>query len=205
MVNEAQECLGGAGYVEESIMPRLYREAPLNSIWEGCGNIQSLDVLRALGREPETADAFFTEVGEAKGAHPALDRELIALRDILSRPKELEIRSRYLVERMALACRHRFSYASATPSSPRRSANRDSTARTVSPSAHSSFDPVRCDHRTRVADALREGKGTGSGWGSGGAGFISDVLSVGNVRGDRAQRTWRLKVAIPTTACGDAR
>ena len=53
-VNEAQECLGGAGYVEESILPRLYRQAPLNSIWEGSGNIQCLDVLRALQREPET-------------------------------------------------------------------------------------------------------------------------------------------------------
>src|SRR5690606_39757578 len=51
-VNEAQECLGGAGYVEESLLPRLYRQAPLNSIWEGSGNIQCLDVLRALAREP---------------------------------------------------------------------------------------------------------------------------------------------------------
>jgi putative acyl-CoA dehydrogenase len=95
--------LGGAGYVEESIVARLYREAPLNSIWEGCGNIQALDVLRALGREPDTVDAFFEELLAAKGAHPALDREVIALRDALGRREDLEARSRYVVERMALA------------------------------------------------------------------------------------------------------
>jgi putative acyl-CoA dehydrogenase len=109
-VNEAQECLGGAGYVEESILPRLYREAPLNSIWEGCGNIQALDVLRALGREPETRDAFFAELDDSRGAHPALDREASSLRSVLddatSSPAALaalEVRSRSLVERMALA------------------------------------------------------------------------------------------------------
>jgi putative acyl-CoA dehydrogenase len=102
-VNEAQECLGGAGYVEESILPRLYREAPLNSIWEGCGNIQALDVLRALGREPETAEAFFAELLAAKGAHPALDREIAALRAALGDRDDLEARSRYVVERMALS------------------------------------------------------------------------------------------------------
>ena len=61
-VNEAQECLGGAGYVEESMLPRLYRQAPLNSIWEGSGNIQCLDVLRALAREPETLAALRAEL-----------------------------------------------------------------------------------------------------------------------------------------------
>ncbi|HJS36274.1 MAG TPA: acyl-CoA dehydrogenase family protein, partial [Pseudoxanthomonas sp.] len=66
-VNEAQECLGGAGYVEESILPRLYRQAPLNSIWEGSGNIQCLDVLRALAREPETVQAVGDELAAASG------------------------------------------------------------------------------------------------------------------------------------------
>src|SRR3546814_9926523 len=71
-VNEAQECLGGAGYIEESILPRLYRPAPLNSIWEGSGNIQCLDVLRALAREPESGAALLagrerTERGEGGG------------------------------------------------------------------------------------------------------------------------------------------
>jgi putative acyl-CoA dehydrogenase len=72
-VNEAQECLGGVGYVEESILPRLYRQAPLNSIWEGSGNIQCLDVLRALQREPATLQALRAELAAAAGRHPAFD------------------------------------------------------------------------------------------------------------------------------------
>ena len=63
--NEAQECLGGNGYVEESILPRLYRQAPLNSIWEGSGNVQCLDVLRALAKEPETREALLAELHDA--------------------------------------------------------------------------------------------------------------------------------------------
>jgi putative acyl-CoA dehydrogenase len=66
-VNEAQECLGGNGYVEESILPRLYRQAPLNSIWEGSGNIQCLDVLRALAKEPETGTALWSELLSTTG------------------------------------------------------------------------------------------------------------------------------------------
>ncbi|MCK7594224.1 isovaleryl-CoA dehydrogenase [Pseudomarimonas salicorniae] len=80
LVNEAQECLGGAGYVEESIMPRLYREAPLNSIWEGCGNIQCLDVLRAQQREPASAEALAAELDRAAGRHPDYDAALAACR-----------------------------------------------------------------------------------------------------------------------------
>ena len=98
-VNEAQECLGGNGYVEESLLPRLYRQAPLNSIWEGSGNIQCLDVLRALHREPETGEAFFAELGE--GLHPALDAAIARLRTMLRTPDEAA--ARLLVERMALA------------------------------------------------------------------------------------------------------
>jgi len=60
MINEAQECMGGAGYVEEFILPRLYREAPVNAIWEGSGNIQCLDVLRALQREPRCLEALLS-------------------------------------------------------------------------------------------------------------------------------------------------
>ena len=73
LVAEALECLGGNGYVEESQLPRLFRESPLNSIWEGSGNVNALDVLRALAREPETADAFLAEVRLAAGADPRLD------------------------------------------------------------------------------------------------------------------------------------
>jgi putative acyl-CoA dehydrogenase len=103
LVNEAQECLGGQGYVEESILPRLYREAPLNSIWEGSGNIQCLDVLRALAREEGTAEACFAEIEAARGAHPALDAELSRLRRAVAQPEAIEARSRFIVERMALA------------------------------------------------------------------------------------------------------
>ncbi|ARU04442.1 isovaleryl-CoA dehydrogenase [Comamonas serinivorans] len=102
-VNEAQECLGGIGYVEENILPRLYRQAPLNSIWEGSGNVQCLDVLRALRREPETREAFFAELLKARGLHAALDREIEALNATLEDVQALELRSRYVVERMALA------------------------------------------------------------------------------------------------------
>ena len=103
LVNEAQECLGGAGYVEESMLPRLYRQAPLNSIWEGAGNIQCLDVLRALAREPETRDAFFAELDAARGASADLDREAIALGHALDDRSTLEARARRVVERMTLA------------------------------------------------------------------------------------------------------
>ena len=102
-VNEAQECLGGAGYVEESLLPRLYRQAPLNSIWEGSGNIQCLDVLRALAREPETLAAFVAELEAASGLHPAFDSELAVLRAQLGEARVAEAGARQLVERMALA------------------------------------------------------------------------------------------------------
>ena len=102
-VNEAQECLGGAGYVEESILPRLYRQAPLNSIWEGSGNIQCLDVLRALSKEPETREAFFGELMSVKGEHPDLDQSIKWLGQAFDDRATLEMRSRYVVERMALA------------------------------------------------------------------------------------------------------
>ncbi|WP_217142114.1 acyl-CoA dehydrogenase family protein [Streptomyces sp. AC627_RSS907] len=99
---EAAECLGGNGYVEESGMPRLVRESPLNSIWEGAGNVQALDVLRALRREPPALDAYLTEVGLARGADHRLDA---AIRDLLTDLADLEAaegRARRLVERLAL-------------------------------------------------------------------------------------------------------
>jgi len=103
-VNEAQECLGGVGYVEESGLPRLYRQAPLNSIWEGSGNIQCLDVLRALTREPASRDAFFAELDAARGGHALLDAEILHLRALTGGdPAALEGQARVLAERMALA------------------------------------------------------------------------------------------------------
>ncbi|MGH8795527.1 MAG: isovaleryl-CoA dehydrogenase [Caldimonas sp.] len=103
LVNEAQECLGGAGYIEESNLPRLYRQAPLNSIWEGCGNVQCLDVLRALAKEPETGAAFFAELDAARGLDTELDDAGIWLRHALDDRATLEVRARRVVERMALA------------------------------------------------------------------------------------------------------
>jgi putative acyl-CoA dehydrogenase len=99
---EALECLGGNGYVEESGMPRLFREAPLNSIWEGSGNVQCLDVLRGMARSPESLEAFFAEVEEAAGADARLDSALAELRGELTDLEAIEARARRVVERMAL-------------------------------------------------------------------------------------------------------
>ena len=99
---EALECLGGNGYVEESLMPRLYREAPLNSIWEGSGNVNCLDVLRAMAKEPAIVQAFFAEVTRAQGMDTRLDTAITRLKDELSNLADVEIRARRVVEQMAL-------------------------------------------------------------------------------------------------------
>ncbi len=103
MVAEALECLGGNGYVEESIMPRLYRETPLNSIWEGSGNVNALDVLRALDRTPETLAALLAEVDAVAGADARLDAHLLRLRRELADAEQREHRARRLAEALALA------------------------------------------------------------------------------------------------------
>ncbi|MFF1414708.1 acyl-CoA dehydrogenase family protein [Streptomyces sp. NPDC058289] len=102
MVAEALECLGGNGYVEESGMPRLLRESPLNSIWEGSGNVQALDVLRALQREPQALNAFLQEVGLARGADHRLDSAIKNLLTELADLEGIEARARRVVERMAM-------------------------------------------------------------------------------------------------------
>jgi putative acyl-CoA dehydrogenase len=84
-------------------MPRLYREMPLMSIWEGSGNVMALDVLRALSREPAVLQAFFEEVGEAAGGDGRLDAFVASLREEFGDPEGLEMRARRIVERMALA------------------------------------------------------------------------------------------------------
>ena len=99
---EALECLGGNGYVEESIMPRLYREAPLNSIWEGAGNVNCLDVLRAMSKEPASAHTFLDEVDRAQGMDARLDAAVGRLKRDMSDFSSIEIRARRLVEQMAL-------------------------------------------------------------------------------------------------------
>ncbi|MGW0291257.1 acyl-CoA dehydrogenase family protein [Streptomyces tuirus] len=99
---EAAECLGGNGYVEESQMPRLVRESPLNSVWEGAGNVQALDVLRALRREPGALDAYLREVGQARGADHRLDAAIKSLLTELADLEGVEGRARRLAERLAL-------------------------------------------------------------------------------------------------------
>jgi len=105
---EALECLGGNGYIEEFPLARRYREQPVLAIWEGSGNVIALDVLRALAREPETADAFDLEVSQAAGAHPVLDAHLTQTRRLLHEVAQADaagaaLAARRLVEAMALA------------------------------------------------------------------------------------------------------
>jgi putative acyl-CoA dehydrogenase len=102
-VGEALECLGGNGYVEESIMPRLFRESPLNGIWEGSGNVICLDVLRAVAREPAALEAFLGELDAARGADERLDAAVARVRDELGDLVGIEARARRVVEGMALA------------------------------------------------------------------------------------------------------
>jgi putative acyl-CoA dehydrogenase len=101
---ESLECLGGNGYVEESGMPRLFRESPLNSIWEGSGNVQCLDVLRAMIKSPASLEAFFAEVQEGAVSEPRLDAYAASLRNEIPGDVEtIELRARRVVEKMALA------------------------------------------------------------------------------------------------------
>jgi putative acyl-CoA dehydrogenase len=101
---ECLECLGGNGYVEESGMPRLFRESPLASIWEGSGNVQCLDVLRAMVKSPASVDAFFAEVLEGAGAEPRLDSYVASLREEIPGDVDtVQSRARRIVERMAVA------------------------------------------------------------------------------------------------------
>ena len=101
VVGEALECLGGNGYVEESGMPRLYREAPLNSIWEGSGNINALDVLRILAKQPEVLEAFRAEI-EPGLVHEPIRKSADDLLSSLRDPQTTQSQARALVERVAL-------------------------------------------------------------------------------------------------------
>ena len=100
---EAMECIGGSGVMEDSPFPRLFRESPVNAIWEGSGNVQCLDVLRAMQKTPAVVEAFFREVGKARGANAALDGWVSALRKEFADLSDLEYRARTVVDRMALA------------------------------------------------------------------------------------------------------
>ncbi len=103
VVAEALECLGGNGYVEESVLPMLFRESPLNSLWEGSGNVNALDVLRALSREPAALQAWVKEVGRARGADERLDRAVDDTLTLLGEGAANEGAARRLAGQMA-AC-----------------------------------------------------------------------------------------------------
>jgi len=100
---EAMESIGGSGVMEDGPMPRLFRESPVNAIWEGSGNVQCLDVLRALGKSPEVLDALFAELAAGKGVNAALDRHVEVLKKDLVDPADAEFRARDLVDRLAVA------------------------------------------------------------------------------------------------------
>jgi putative acyl-CoA dehydrogenase len=102
-VAEALECLGGNGYVETSPLARLYREAPVNSIWEGSGNVVCLDALRTLMRDPGAQEVFLAELELARGADLRFDAWLVRLKNCLREQDELEAQARRLVEQLALA------------------------------------------------------------------------------------------------------
>ena len=99
---EAMECLGGNGVIENFITARLYRDAPINAIWEGSGNIQALDVLRALTKTPAVITNWYDELEGSTGSHPLYDKAVTNLKDELSKFENIEYRARYLVDQMAL-------------------------------------------------------------------------------------------------------
>ena len=101
VVREALECVGGNGYVEDSMMPRLYREAPLNAIWEGAGNVIALDIGRAASRNPESVDIFLDELEQSRGRDAGVDEHLDALRAEFANPLS-EAEARRLVEKLAV-------------------------------------------------------------------------------------------------------
>ncbi len=102
-VEEALECLGGNGFVEEAPLARLYREAPLNNIWEGSANLICLDVLRAFGRDPQSREAVLDEIALGSGGDRRLDAAARRIEAMLARPADLESQARALVESLAVA------------------------------------------------------------------------------------------------------
>jgi putative acyl-CoA dehydrogenase len=113
---EALECVGGSGVMEDSPMPRLYREAPVNAIWEGSGNVQCLDIARAIQRSPQTLEAYFAELDAARGESAALDRHAAALKDDVRDLPDFETRARDLCDRLAVGLQAAALFRAASPS-----------------------------------------------------------------------------------------
>ena len=99
---EAMECIGGNGVMDDFMMARLYRDAPINAIWEGSGNVQALDMLRAMAKTPETVHAWIDELNKTQGESAALDQAVAKLKNELMDFREMEYRARHIVEQMAL-------------------------------------------------------------------------------------------------------
>lgn len=112
---EAMECLGGNGVTEDFILARLYRDAPVNAIWEGSGNVQALDMLRALARSPAVLDAWYAEIDAARGGHALLDEAVGRLKASLRDTDAMEYRARHLVDQLALTLQSALLLQSATP------------------------------------------------------------------------------------------
>jgi putative acyl-CoA dehydrogenase len=112
---EALECLGGSGVMEDGPMPRLYREAPVNAIWEGSGNVQCLDIARAIQRSPQTLQAYFAEVSAVKGESAALDAHVTTLKDDLRDLANFESRARDLCDRLAVGLQAAMLFRAASP------------------------------------------------------------------------------------------
>jgi putative acyl-CoA dehydrogenase len=102
LVYEAMECLGGNGYIEEGLLARLYREVPVNAIWEGAGNVMALDVLRVVAREPENIRVVLEDLTASACDETRLKNRIELIRDILDKPQQIESRARVLVETLAL-------------------------------------------------------------------------------------------------------
>ncbi|MEQ8515352.1 MAG: acyl-CoA dehydrogenase family protein, partial [Chromatocurvus sp.] len=112
---EAMECLGGNGVIEDFILARLYRDAPINAIWEGSGNVQALDMLRALARSPEVLDAWYAEIDAIRGEHAVLDAAVDRLKSVLRDTDTAEYRARHLVDQLALTLQSSLLLQAATP------------------------------------------------------------------------------------------
>jgi putative acyl-CoA dehydrogenase len=101
-IAEAMECLGGNGYVEDSRLPRFFREAPVNAIWEGSGTVMALDLVRALKKTPEAVGLVLEDLRAAGSDHPTLARSIDAVEDVLQEPALIDARARMLAEKLAL-------------------------------------------------------------------------------------------------------
>ena len=148
---EALECLGGNGYVEESGLPRLLRDSPLNSIWEGSGNVAALDVLRATLKEPEGLPAFLAECDLARGADPRLDAHLDRLGE---QARDPEFEARRLVGRPGAGASGQPARPQRRAGSGRRLLRRPARGRRPRVRHASRRSGRRRDHRARARDLI---------------------------------------------------